>query len=130
MKLMLFSLLLPLLTSAMPNPALISCGEFLDENRREFLFELYDNGPGSVQSFYVNVGWPHNFKNTTVQVTQYKQSTGFLSHNVIFDSGDGRFRLEKSNGLLGGSDNWILKMNLPEIELVYNSQQAQCLGLF
>lgn len=130
MKTLLLIFLFPVLSIAMPNPALITCGEFIDETRREFLFELYDNGPGSVQSFYVNVGWPHNFKHTTVQVTQYKKSTGFLSHNVIFDSGDSRFRLEKSDGLLSGNDNWILKINLPEINLVYNSNQAQCLGLF
>lgn len=125
---LLLPLLLPLMAQAYP----LSCGDFIpqiDEHKREVLFEIFTGSPGDTMNTIVNVGRPHNWLTAELTLTQRKESTGMLSHKTVFQSGN-RFRLEKDSGLVGGSDQWYITANLPEIGYVVNYQPIDCIGYY
>lgn len=122
-------LFLPLIAQAHP----LSCGNFLtpaaDGQKREVMFELFTGSPGDTQTTIVHVGRPHNWLTAELVVTQKKESTGMLSHRDVFQSGN-RFRLQKNSGMVGGSDQWYITANLPEIGYVVNNQPIDCIGYY
>ena len=115
---------------ASPNPHVVSCGEFLDNTKRQFLFEIPVGENGQVHEFYFSVGWINNFQHYTLKAKQIKERTGMTTHKIIFTTQDGRFRLEKNKGLMKSDDYWTLNMNMPEANVSLKDFQTSCTGYY
>lgn len=133
-KLLLAFLMSPLLLSPLTSHAghMVSCGGFLDNpsTERQFLFDFYQGVSREAQSISISVGKPHQFVGTIIQVRQIKESTGFLTHKEILSDAEGKFRLEWSGGLRSSDSSWKLTAKLPELGLVMDQQNIDCVGYY
>ncbi|AGH96604.1 hypothetical protein [Pseudobdellovibrio exovorus] len=127
---LLGSILLSPLTSHAGH--MVSCGGFLDNpnTERQFLFDFYQGATREAQSISISVGKPHQFVGTIVQVRQTKVSTGFLAHKEILSDAEGKFRLEWSAGLRSTDSTWKLTAKFPELGLVMDQQNIDCVGYY
>ena len=122
-RMFLILLFSPLLSQAY----VINCDALLPGSANELSFQLFSGRDDDTQNVMVSVGQPHNWKSVNVPVIQNKESTGILSHNVVYQSGN-RFRLTNSAGIRNSGAGWKLSANLPEIGLVMQPTSINCMS--